>query len=160
MASTLSSPKVALSISGTLSAGAAPAIASAAILHQAILSLTVGASAGQVNKAFSAPVSVTTGTPLVIDLTTAADPLGNVPAFTKVSTILFTGANGATQQFTVGGGTNPVIPAEAQAINAKDGVYLWHSADSPLTVDGTHKNVQITVAAGTAIAGQLTVIGQ
>jgi hypothetical protein len=162
MSDTMNNPQVSAQINASLSGGAAPATASSNIAHNVANALVVGASAGQVNKAYSSPFTVSNGSPLVLDLNTGlTDPLGNALVFTKVAAILISNDSTTTgEDFTLGGGTNPLFTTAPNIVAAKGGAYLIVNPVAQITVDSTHKTIQIAVAAGTNVPGKITVIGQ
>jgi hypothetical protein len=160
MASTMTSPQIAAAIQAGLAGGAAPAPSTSNVNHSAALTPAVGGSAGQVNKIYSAAFTVTTGTPLSIDLTALTDPLGAALNFTNVAAILISNDSVvAGQDFSVGGGTNGLFTAAPNIIAANGGMYLLANPNPGITVDGTHKIITITVAAGTGVGGKITVLG-
>ncbi len=162
MASTLANPQISSAITVALSGGAAPAVASANVQHSVAQTLTVGASAGQVSKVYSASLLVSTGTPASLDLTTGLfDPLGVALVFTKVSAIHINNLSTTVgQNLTIGGGTNGLFTASPNTCDANGGEWFIASPTAQITVDGTHKIITITAAAGTNVPYNITVIGQ
>lgn len=161
MSDTMTNPQVSLQISASLTGGAAPATASSAVAHTIANALTSGSGAGQVNKTYSSAFTVTSGSPLVLDLTTGlVDPLGNALVFSEVSAILISNdSTTAGQDFTIGGGTNPLFASAPNIVAANGGAWMILNPTAQITVDSTHKTVQISVAAGTSVPGKITVIG-
>jgi hypothetical protein len=162
MATLLSSPSVTSSVTANLTGGAAPAPSQSPVNHTyaPAVPLAVGSGAGQANKCYSAAFSVTSGAPLLLDLTALTDPLGGALNFTNVSEILITNdSTTAGQDFTIGAGTNGLFTAAPNVVRANGG--QWHLTDvNPgITVDGTHKIFQIANASGTA-SGKITILGR
>ncbi|WP_020469317.1 hypothetical protein [Zavarzinella formosa] len=109
---------------------------------------------GNVSKSFVLPftsVQVTklffntyaSGSPTSIDLTSLTDAYGNPISFATIRHIMLVN-NDATNSVTVGGGTNGLVAALPPIIGG-GAVNLT----TTLAVDGTHKILLITPAAGT-----------
>jgi hypothetical protein len=161
MATTVASPALAASVTANLTGGAPPAPSQSPVNHSYNPTLTVGAAAGQSNKVYSAPFTVTTGTPLALDLTTLVDPLGGALNFSAVTSILITNdSTTAGQDFTIGGGTNGLFTAAPNIVAANGGAYFISNPTAQITVDGTHKILTIAVAAGTGVGGKVTIVGR
>jgi hypothetical protein len=160
MASTLTNPQISAAITVALAGGAAPAISAANVQHAVAQTLTAGASAGQVNKVYSAARSVSNGTPDSIDLTALTDPLGQALNFTKVSAILINNLSTTVgRDLTIGGGTNGLFTAAPNPVKANGGIWFLADPTAQITVDGTHKIITVAIAAGTD-SYNITVIGQ
>jgi hypothetical protein len=144
MAATLTNPQIGMAISGILSSGTFP-VRTASPAHTNTSTPTVGASAGQVNRLYQAAFTVaSSGSPTSIAIEVSNDSITPGEDMT-----LFGGTNGlvATGTLVLKAGTDP------GAICHK-----WGSAG--VTVDGTHKIVQITIAAGTNVTGKITILGR
>lgn len=160
MAATLTVPKAQAKITATLTGGQAPATGQWAVNHSVLNAPDVGSSAGQSNKVHSLNYLVSNGTPLTIDLTSTVDPSGAAIAFSFVNAILVSNDSvAAGQDLTVGGGSNPIVPA-SPAVQPNGGAYYVSAPNPGITVDSTHKILQITVAAGTNVPIQVTVLGR
>jgi hypothetical protein len=83
------------------------------------------------------------GSPTTIDLTSLVDAYGNSISFTTVLHLMIVN-NDATHNITVGGGTNGLFAA--LPVLYAGGCY---NLTTTFTVDGTHKLLLITPAAGT-----------
>jgi hypothetical protein len=159
---TVSSPTVKLSVSANLSTGAAPAPSSSVVNQGITGSPTVGSAAFNVNKVISKAFTITTGTPYSIDLNASTDPFGVAVSMTKVTDIILTNlSTTAGQDMTLGSSVSNsfmgAMPVDAVAQPTLSGICL---RGIEKTVDATHKVLEITVAAGTAVAGQITVLGR
>lgn len=123
-------------------------------------SIAVGTSAGAANFGTTINFNVTSGTPYTLDLTALTDTDGSSVTLASLSALKITNNSTTTgQDFTAGGGTNPIIASEStDPIQANGG---FHNARYPagITVDSTHKLLQITVAAGTSVSGTVTLLG-
>jgi hypothetical protein len=162
MATLLASPSVTSSVTANLTGGAAPAPSQSPVNHTyaPAVPLSVGNGAGQANKCYSAAFSVTSGSPLLLDLTTLTDPLGGALNFGTVVDILITNDSvTAGQDFTIGGGTNGLFTAAPNTVQANGGQWHWTGVNPGLATDGTHKILQIANASGTA-AGKITILGR
>jgi hypothetical protein len=151
-----------LAITGALSDGLAPPVVTASINHTVNPSLPVGSGSGSVNLEYHTPVTVTSGSPLVLDLTNLTDPLGNAIAFAVVTAILLTNDSTTTgNDLSLGGGTTPLVatcPLPAQAAGGAVAV-LAPAAGLTVTSGSTNK-LQIAAAAGSAVPGKLTILGR
>src|SRR3954468_1095228 len=105
MATTVTSPQISMSMQANLDAGAAPAPVKVNVQHQVAELPVVGSGAGQVNKVYSAPFTVTSGAPFTLDLTAAPDPAGGAAMnFTQVhGWLLENQSTTAGQDMTPGG---------------------------------------------------------
>ena len=88
--STLLNPRMLLAITGALSDGLAPPVVTASINHTVNPSLPVGSGSGSVNHEYHTPVAVTSGSPLVLDLTNSAFWLGVVGFAGAIPFLFFT----------------------------------------------------------------------
>jgi hypothetical protein len=153
---TLFNPKISLATAVDAVAGRLKAT----IRDALNLAPSVGTNAGQINFAVAPQVvAVTSGAPLTIDLTAAVDVGNGVVALAHVVGYLFRNNSAvAGQNFTLGGGANPVHAADVVAIPPGGFVFRW--VDGMLPVAGGTKNLQIAVAAGAAVPGTLTLYGR
>jgi len=160
--STLLNPRMLLAITGALSDGLLPPVVTAAINHAVNPSLPVGSGAGSVNLEYHTPVIVTSGSPLVLDLTSLTDPLGNAIAFAVVTAILLTNdSTTATNDLSLGGGTTPLVATCPLPAQASGGAVAFLAPASGLPVTGGSTNkLQIAAAAGSAVPGRLTILGR
>jgi hypothetical protein len=160
MSTTLSSP----AISSSITAGLASGLLSGTVTHEpAQQTPAVGTNAGNVNLAYSADFTVSSGSPLTLDLSSIADAAGNTAVFGHVTHWLVENrSTNAAELMTLGGGSNPLIPARsgADVIQANGGYDLKASPNPGIVRDATHKTFQIAVASGTAVPGRLTILGR
>lgn len=162
MASALTSPKVGLSLTCNLTGGVAPAIASCPVNHTISPTIAASSAAGGADLVYATAGTVTSGTPVVIDLTTGlTDPLGVALVFAHVVAIMVTNDSTTVgQTLTVGGGTNPILASESDPVQANGGGFVVVAPNPGFTVDSTHKTLQVLVAAGTSVPYKLTVLGR
>lgn len=162
MATTVGSPTTGFNISAVLTGGAAPAPVTSNVNESLNESLTVGAAAFNVNCVYSAPFTVTNGTPKTWDLTSITDALGNALVFTNVTAIAVKNLSVTSgQDMTLGGAiSNSILTAFPVVMAAQPQLSGLALCGIELTVDGTHKILELTVAAGTAVAGQITIFGR
>lgn len=162
MSTTVASPSIKISASAALSSGAAPAPANSNAAPSLSSSPAVGSSAFNVNKVISQAFSITSGTPFTIDLNAATDPLGGSVSMSVVTDIILQNLSvTAGEDMTLGGAVSNFIigalPVLAKGQPQGSGICL---RGIELAVDGTHKILEVTIAAGTAVAGQITVMGR
>ena len=159
MASTVNSAQVSGGVTASLTGGAAPAITASTPSQSLLNNFTIGTAAGNVNLVYSSALTVTTGTPLVLDLTALLDPLGGTVNFVHVCAVMITnGSVTAGQDFTVGGGTTPVFAA-LPLLQANGGNLQLINANPGWATSGAN-NLKFTVAAGTAVPFTLTILGR
>jgi hypothetical protein len=160
--STLLNPRISLAITGAISDGLTPPVVTGSINHTVNPSLPVGTSSGSVNLEYHASIAVSSGSPLVLDLTNLTDPLGQPITFAVVNAILLTNdSTTATNDLSLGGGTHPLIatcPLVAQATGGAV-AFLAPAVGMPVT-SGSTNNLQIAAAAGSAVPGRLTILGR
>jgi hypothetical protein len=153
----MTNPSVSIMTSCLLQMGSSPVHYSSVNQYPQIY-LSAGSSNGQVDKCYSAPFTVTNGTPLTINLSTGCDPFGNTLFMNYITHLLI--ENDATttgHDMTLWGGSNPVLPSDSVSIHSLGGCYAWTSpVGYPIT---SNINVQITIAAGTA-SGKITILGR
>lgn len=158
MAETLTNPTVSAQLSINVAAGP---LSGTVRQTYGGPTLTIGSTAGQINRKHSVDFAVTAGTPYTLDLTALTDLNGAAMSFSFWTHLLIENESTTTgQDMTVGGGTNGVFTADPVPIQANGGGRMWLNPNPGVTVDGTHKIIQITVAAGTAVAGKLTIFGR
>lgn len=132
------------------------------VTHESSKSLAIGTGDGQADVMIHRDIAVVNNaTPFVVDLTTAQDVSGAVrPMVDFVGWKLENLSDTAGEDFTVGGGANPVIPADGEVVQAKGGRSEKFYPNLGRPVAGGSKNFQIAVAAGANVAGRLTLIGR
>jgi hypothetical protein len=162
MSTTLSNPSITAQFKAQLTAGAVPAPVTSQVNHLPTVTLGPGNSPGNVDRCFSEPFTVTAGTPLTINLSTALDPIGNALAMLHVTSILVENdSTTAGQNFTVGGGTNPALGTDQGTAQANGGVFcVVNPNPGYAVVSGASDTLQITVAAGTSVPGKITILGR
>lgn len=123
--------------------------------------LTFGTAAGNVNAIVARDLVIATGTPFTVDLTAAVDPAGNTVAFGHLTHWMLQNLSAqAGEDLTFFGGTNGVMAALPMPCRANGG-NLHHADPNPgIAIDGAHKIVQITAAAGAAVAARLLLLGR
>jgi len=153
----LTQSKVSASFQSTFGSGA-----TTGTVNHAVGSIpTIGSAAGQQDLEHSKSYTVTSGTPLVLDVTSLADPQGNAQNFAHVTSLLISNdSTTAGQDLTVGGGSNPLIATWGQPVQANGGWYGFGAPNPGIAVSGTVKTIQITVAAGTSVPLTVTVKGR
>ncbi|HEX4056230.1 MAG TPA: hypothetical protein VHX86_18370 [Tepidisphaeraceae bacterium] len=162
MATTLSNPQPSVQLKCQLTAGAAPAVVSSQVNHQPVVTLGAGNSAGNVDGCFSEPFTVSAGTPLTITLPSATDPLGNVLAMVHVTSVLVENDSTTSgQDFTVGGGTHPVLGTDQGTAQANGGTFFVINPNPGYSVvAGTSDTLQISAASGVNVPGKVTILGR
>lgn len=163
---TLVKPQVAFVMSATLTGSNGPSAGSVAINDQSTQEIAVGSGAGSADKEYSAAFVVTTGSPLVLDVTNLLDLLGGTINMLHVLAVKITNSSKTPgQDMTVGGGSNPLFAAFPITLKANAGAsdvdFLgFHSPNPGIATSGSIKNIQISVAAGTSVPGNITILGR
>jgi hypothetical protein len=153
----LSQSKIGVAFQSAFGAGAT----TGTVNHTVTSIPPIGSVAGSQDLEHSKDYAITAGTPLVLDVTALADQQGNAQNFAHVTGILVSnGSTTAGQDLTVGGGSNPLIATWGQPVQANGGWYGFGAPNPGITVSGTVKNIQITVAAGTNVPLTVTVKGR
>jgi hypothetical protein len=162
MSTILSNPLASLQLKCQLTAGAAPAVVTSQVNQQPNISVGAGNSAGNVDRCFCEPFTVTAGMPLTINVSSAADPIGNALGMVHVTSILVENdSTTAGQDFTVGGGTHPVLGTDQGTAQANGGIFcVFNPNPGYSVVSGTSDTLQISVAAGTNVPGKITIFGR
>jgi hypothetical protein len=162
MATTLFNPSVVAQITCQLNSGAPPAVVTSQVNQQPDVPLGAGNTPGNVDRCFSEPFTVTSGTPLTINLVTALDPLGSALGAVHVTSVLVENdSTTAGQDFTVGAGTHPVLGTDQGTAQANGGVFFVINPNPGYSVvSGTSDTLQISVAAGTNVSGKVTILAR
>jgi hypothetical protein len=165
MSVTLTVPQVSGSLTATLASTAGKNSSNTTkIDNSTATSLTVGSSAGQVNKVYDATITIaSSGSPATIDLTAAPDPQGNAQNFAVVNAIKLTGVSVTPgEDITPFGGTNGLFATGTQKVIAgtTPGSLTLDFGTTGVTVDGTHKIITLTSAAGTNVQVYVSILGR
>lgn len=162
MATTLTNPSVSVTVKAQLSSGAAPALVAAQVNHSPNFGVGAGNTTGNVDRCYSTAFTVSAGTPLTINLTTALDPMQNAVGMLHVSGILVENDSTTSgQDMTIGGGTHPISATDSGLAQANGGVHLmWNPSPGYAVTSGSADTVTITVAAGTNVPGKITILGR
>jgi hypothetical protein len=162
MSTTLSNPQANVQLRCQLTTGAAPAVVASQVNHQPSIALGAGNTAGSVDRCFSESFTVSAGTPLTVNLSSATDPLGNAVGMVHVTSVLVENdSTTAGQDFTVGGGTHPVLGTDQGTAQANGGEFLVTNPNPGYSVvSGTSDTLQISVASGTNVPGKVTILGR
>lgn len=131
------------------------------VAHESSKSITIGTADGGADVLVHRDVSVTNAAPLTIDLTAVQDVSGAVRAMVDFVGWKFENlSDTAGEDFTIGGGANPVIPADGEVVQAKGGRAEKFYPNLGRPVAGGTKNFLIAVAAGVNVPGRLTLVGR
>lgn len=164
MAGTLSTPQIGMGITAQLTGTSGPSSNTSNVQDISTATPTVGSAAGNVNKIYSAAVTIAaSGSPASLDLTSLLDPQGSAITFATVYAIKVTNTSTvAGQDVTVGGGTTPIVANVSDPLYAgtDPGCFLQKYGSVEKTVDSTHKLLAITIAAGTNVIVNVTIIGK
>jgi hypothetical protein len=153
---TVSNPNV----SASLSADVAADQLAGTVRHAVADTPAAGTNAGEINVAVSRNVTVTSGANQTIDLTALPDAAGSNRTLVSMTHWAFENQSDiAGQIFTIGGGANPAI-ATGEVVNPSGGFVMKCDPLNGQTIDATHKNILISVAAGSNVPGVLTVWGR
>ncbi|MDP9175548.1 MAG: hypothetical protein M3O30_17030 [Planctomycetota bacterium] len=162
MPTILSNPSLSLSLKAQLTSGASPAIAGSQVNHSPPFAIGAGSTPGNVDRCYAAPFTVSAGTPLTINVSTALDPLQNTTGMLHVSAILIENdSTVAGQDMTIGGGTHPISTTDNATAQANGGAHLMWNPNPGYTVTaGAADTVTISVAAGANVPGKITILGR
>ena len=132
------------------------------INHQPNIAIGTGNTAGNVDRCFSESFTVTAGTPLTINVSSATDPIGSALGMVHVTSVVVENdSTTAGQDFTVGAGTHPVLGTDQGTAQANGGVFCVLNPNPGYSVvSGTSDTLQISVASGTNVAGKITIFGR
>lgn len=161
---TLTNPQLSGAVVATLTGSAGSSNTTTNVNHASASTPVVGSGAGQVNKIYdSAFTIVDNATPTTIDLSNVADPQGNALSFSVVNAIKITNNSiVAGQDITPFGGTNGLLATSTVKVLAgtTPGSLTLDFGTTGVTVDGTHKIIQLALAAGAGVTGKITVLGR
>jgi len=162
MATTLSNPTASVQVKCLLTAGAAPAVVASQVNHQPNIAIGAGNTVGNVDRCFCEAFTVSAGTPLTVNVGSATDPMGNALGIVHVTSVVVENdSTTAGQDFTVGGGTHPVLGTDQGTAQANGGVFcLVNPNPGYAVVSGTSDTLQVLVASGTSVAGKITILGR
>jgi hypothetical protein len=162
MSTALSNPQANVQLRCQLTTGVSPAVVMSQVSHQPNIALGVGNTAGNVDRCLSESFTVSAGSPLTVNLTSAFDPLGNALGMVHVTSVLVENdSSTAGQDFTVGGGTHPVLGTDQGTAQANGGALLVTNPNPGYSVvASTSDTLQISVASGTNVPGKLTILGR
>ena len=162
MAQTISSPKVSLQMTAGVTDSLAYPLATYQVNFQPAFNVSFGTGAGQANLAYTAAFTVTNGTPLVLDINALVDAVFQTSQsfFRMLGYGVENDSLTAGQDFTVGGGSNPISPTDVNLCKANGGAILvWNPNPGYVMNSSTAHLLQITVAAGTTVPGKITIFG-
>lgn len=162
MATTLSNPLITVAITAALTAGAPPAPAASPVNHAPAVTLTSGSGPGSVDRIYSKATTITSGTPLTINVSTALDPLNTAVGMLHVTSVMVSSdSTVAGQDLTIGGGTHPVLGSDQGTAQANGGIYFTCNPNPGYTVTGgSADTLTITVANGTNVNLKVTIVGR
>lgn len=163
---TMNNPSFAAKLACNLNWGVAPnALSDNPQINQAA-NLIVGNAAGQVDRVIAQAITITSGTPVTINVGTALDPSGTAAAMVHVCGFILINSSTTTgQDMTIGGGTNPVWGATPASslydAQANGGIALGLAPNPGYHVTASSADTfTIIVAAGTSVAGQIVILGR
>jgi hypothetical protein len=156
MSTTLSN----LNINSQILADVANGLLSGNFNNRSAATPSVGTAAGSINLLVHQTFTVSSGTPLSIDLTSVVDVAGNTVSFGHLcySKVVNSGTNsGGDLNF--GGGTNGVFTLDPKVVRANGGIATHYDPNPGITVDSTHKIVTVASVSGT-VTGSITLAGR
>ena len=162
MSVVLSQPQYRCSLKAGVAGTAAYRPISSAISDESTATLAVGASANQVSKPVAVELTIATGTPATIDLSSFITDDGSTASISSmVEAIKITLLSSTTgQDLTVGGGTNGLFAALPVSLKPTPRGEAVLFLATPITVDATHKIITLAVAAGTTVKVRVTLFGR
>lgn len=151
-----------VSVTSSLLASFVSSLTSGKLAHsKTTIPTDVSTNAGSVAFGYSKSFNVDNGTPLLLDVSSLSDLAGNTitPAKLCAFEIESDAGNGAAQILTVGGGSNAII-ANAESLGIyPGGQKTWDGiAAGGITIDGTHKIIQIANASGTGATVRVSLL--
>lgn len=132
---------------------------------QTALTLSAGSGAAQANSIYASPstLTVSTGTPTVVDLASVTDPDGTSITWSDILAIAIVNlSTTAGQDITVGGGTNPVVSLFTGNLIIKSGgfaIIACAQATGYAFNSSTAHTLEFQVSAGTSVPFGIIVIG-
>lgn len=154
MSTTLSGTRITGSIATSAANGAS---GTNAVNDGTSQQMATGSSAGQAQYPYNLAFSVTSGSPLTIDLTSVTDVNGFAVTFAAVTHIKFTAATTNTQLLALTGGASNPLYSDVDTVGAGD--FVLKSRTQGIAVNSGAKTLTITSASGTQ-AGTLTILGR
>lgn len=154
-----------MSLKCNLTAGSPPAQQGVGVNLVPPTAPGVGAVAGSVDRCYAGTYSVTSGTPVTINLLTALDPCGTAAGIVYIEDILIENDNTtAGQDLTVGGGTHPALGTDSYTVQAGTsasnvGAAQLHFPTGLHIVTSSSDTLTLTAASGT-ITGKIVVLGR
>jgi uncharacterized membrane protein len=161
MPTTLANPFFQVSARAVVSSGTFPPLTSV-INHNPTIALGAGSTAGNINLVYQVGFAITTGTPWTVNVNTGTDPYGMTLSMVHVAAIIVENDSTTTgQDFTIGGGTHSVLGSDSYFCQANGGVICIVNPSPGYTVSsGSTDTLTIAVAAGTGVAGRITIFGR
>lgn len=166
MTSILTLPRVQCLLTAVLTSGTTISPTTADVDLGVNQLIPVGAAAGQVSNAYCTLLSITSGAPQTLDMTSLVDALGNAINFARVQGLVavnFSQTPG--QDLTIqGGGTNPLF-GDIRTVMAGSGASIPGGVEQVFNwspgwaVSGAAKTVKYSVAAGTAVQIGVAILG-
>jgi hypothetical protein len=171
MSATLTNPQVGCSVQGDLASVSGANAGTNTVRDFAARTYTVGTGATQnVNRLYTADLTVDTGTANVLDVNALTDAAGAALNLAHVHTIKIQNLSGtAGQDLTIGGGTTPLssniagvcYAGSVAGASGNGGVFLIDNPVGGFPVsNGTADKLTINVAAGTAVPFRISILGR
>jgi hypothetical protein len=120
------------------------------VSDQNTVSLTTGSAVGSGDGAYSVSGNVSAGTPVVLNLASATDPVGNPLTVGHIVALLITNTSAAGGgNLSHGGGTNPIYSAAPLPVTPGDSYAQTFNGSGLVVTSGSAQNLQLTASAGT-----------
>lgn len=134
---------------------------SGSFADESVVNIPIGTGTGQVCKDYAVEVTIASGTPATIDFTALLDENFSALSFGTIEAIKISNKSvNAGEDVTVGGGTNGLFTALPFALKALARGDSTIEIATPITVDSTHKILQLTAATGAAVKVRITFVGR
>lgn len=167
----ITNPKIRIAFTASLAAGDLSAPAAVAVDvgtdPRVGVSPGVGAAVGQVSAVYAIEGTVSSGSPVTIDVTSLTDPAGNaIPSLARVLGFCIENLSvTAGQIITLAGGASNPLFSDQMTLQPNTDSFpvggtgaIWNPAPG-YAVDSTHKTIMVSVAAGSNVRYNLALFG-
>jgi hypothetical protein len=155
MSQNLSTPSVSVAFGAQLQS-TNPAIATRLALSDrlGVSTYTATTANGNLSIYTSSAVVPSSGSSLLVDLTSLTDLNGQAITASYLLAFKVTNTTSGVNTITVGGAANAIVAAREPI--SPNGIDCWVDADPGKAIDGTHKILQIATSGGTNVPVNIT----
>lgn len=147
MASVLNNAQMSASFQTNVTSPVSTVKGTTSVLDQTVLNPSILSTAGGVDGCYTTTGSVTSGTPVTIDVTALVDPLGQAITAGHICGIKIANNSGANN-LTHGGGSNPIYATQPLTIGPGD-YFAQSLLGNSFATSGSVKNLQLAASAAT-----------